>query len=515
MADQSKDDPKRAPVVTSGPRAVNATAIDPIDPRALAALKERQRRIQTASARSSRPAPAPAPAPTILDDVPPIVSKPSLEGPSSFDSLLKEFGAPIEQRHNERPTDPAPRMKKPAPPKPAEPAPRVPSSSGRAAVAHRAEVPKITPIPDPPPGAPKPEKQPEVSHRPRAIDPPDSARSDAMIFGPKYRVRSLIGEGATGMVYEAQHAFLDRLVAIKVLSPKSQDPRVIERFQREAKALGRIRDPGIIVIDDFDRAPDGRMYLVMERLVGEDLRAKLERERKLGGEEALEIGRSVADALSTAHAVGVVHRDLKPANVFLAKLGDRVRPKLLDFGTANLKDAAPLTQDGTVVGTPAYMSPEQVYGEAITERTDIHALSLVVYELLVGSHPFAVRSFEDTLTNVLKKVPDPLPDQLFGGLTAELSAVLAKGLEKDPAKRWATARELSRAFQDLLERNRVGQSESTTALAQPVVVPAKLAAPGANETAAEGAWLLDPRRRWAELGVAAASGAALAWLLFR
>ncbi|MBI4814908.1 MAG: protein kinase [Deltaproteobacteria bacterium] len=501
--------------------STGSTAVDPIDPKALAALKERQRRIQnTGRPHHELPEELPHARPAARGEA----------GPTSFDSLLLEFGAPTGPAGADRSKGEV----KPGPSEPKRPAPSRARPVPGGAVALRGEVPKIAPAAasearrrtrsdlrdaDPVESIPGRER-PDVAPRPPVVVAPPSDRPEPMLFGPKYRVRAVIGEGAMGVVYEAQHIQLDRTVAIKMLNPKSNDVRVAERFQREARALARIRHPGIIQVDDFEKTADGRTFLVMERLVGEDLRKRLDRETKLPLEDALDICGRAAEALSVTHAAGVIHRDLKPANIFLVKQGAHFQVKLLDFGTANLKDAPALTQAGTVIGTPAYMSPEQVYGDPITERTDIHALTLILYELLTGTHPFVVKSFEDTLTNVTNKVPDPLPEGSFGALTSDLWRVIERGLQKEPDKRWASAELLADELRKILERSRV--SNAALAEASPVVSDATAVAAPPDPAGATIAPLTEvskkagaPTRRWIELAVVLCAGILSGWLLSR
>ncbi|MBI2374088.1 MAG: serine/threonine protein kinase [Deltaproteobacteria bacterium] len=266
------------------------------------------------------------------------------------------------------------------------------------------------------------------------------------LFRPKFEVLGVLGSGGMGTVFEAVHVELDRRVAIKVLNRAQSDPSIVQRMRREARVLAKIRHPGVVEIDDFDVTSDGRAFMVLEKLEGQDLESLLRDEGKLEPSSALLIGAQICEALAAAHAVGVVHRDLKPANIFVTERGARPRVKLLDFGAANLPDSARLTQIGMVVGTPSYMAPEQVFGETITTRTDLHAVGVLVYEMLTGSQPFAEGKLTEILTRVASVMPAELPEGLAGPETPAIWTTLERALAKKPEERWATADELHDAL---------------------------------------------------------------------
>ncbi|HVX98026.1 MAG TPA: serine/threonine-protein kinase, partial [Polyangia bacterium] len=215
----------------------------------------------------------------------------------------------------------------------------------------------------------------------------------------EYRVVKLLGRGAFGAVYHAVHAVIGKQVAIKVLNAQfSEDATMAARFVDEARAVNRIGHPNIVDIFGFGALADGRKYCVMELLTGETLGAYLERRGRLSVSEAVEILSQVASALDAAHAASVVHRDLKPDNVLLSvpvsapsehSAPPPIKVKLLDFGIAQMADGLHRrTGSNMVLGTPAYMSPEQCRGAQIDSRSDIYALGVVAFEVLTGTLPF-------------------------------------------------------------------------------------------------------------------------------
>jgi tRNA A-37 threonylcarbamoyl transferase component Bud32 len=225
----------------------------------------------------------------------------------------------------------------------------------------------------------------------------------------KYRVEQLLGRGGMGAVYRARDMRLDRLVAVKVVRPELlEDHDARRRFRREAQIVARLQHPGIVSIFDFGTLAGGGAYLVMELVRGEDLRRVLHREGRLEPARAVRILSAVCAAIDAAHHEGVLHRDLKPENILLP--GGEIEAKVLDFGVAKLVadgDRAPsedphetqgaLTVAGTIVGTPAYMAPEQLGALALDSRTDVFALGVIAYEMLSGDLPFSRGSLTDVI----------------------------------------------------------------------------------------------------------------------
>src|SRR3569623_1318945 len=256
-----------------------------------------------------------------------------------------------------------------------------------------------------------------------------------------YIVRDKIGEGGMGVVFRAEHPHINRRVAIKVLHPGAdRNPEVVHRFFNEARAATEIRNEHIVEVLDFGTLPEGMPYLVMEWLDGESLGSLLRTPRKLPlGRAALSMS-GCARALRAAHGKGVVHRDLKPDNVFLVRRdGEPDLVKVLDFGIAKLlATGMPVqyqTQTGAIIGTPAYMSPEQCRGaKEIDYRTDVYALGVIGYQMLPGQLPFAAEALGALLLKHLTETPAPA-DSLEPSVPAPVSQILARALEKEPEKR--------------------------------------------------------------------------------
>jgi serine/threonine-protein kinase len=257
-----------------------------------------------------------------------------------------------------------------------------------------------------------------------------------------YRLTGKLSEGGMGIVYRAEHALLGRAAAIKLILPVwSEDRDIVQRFFNEARVTSSMRHPGIVEIFDFGYHTDGRAYLVMELLAGEPLSHRLAKVGRLEAHVAVRVARSVAGALAAAHARGVIHRDLKPDNVFLvpdADVAGGERPKLLDFGIAKLADArssAGQTRTGLVMGTPAYMSPEQCRGSGeIDARADLYSLGCILYELLGGRPPFVAEGSGELIGAQLFVAPDPLRAHL-PSVDPTLESLVMRLLEKDPARR--------------------------------------------------------------------------------
>jgi predicted Ser/Thr protein kinase len=266
-------------------------------------------------------------------------------------------------------------------------------------------------------------------------------------FG-KYRISEHLGSGGMSEVYKAYQPGLDRYVAIKVLhSFLAQEEDFLTRFQREAKFAAMLRHPNIIQIYDFDLDKEtNSYYMVMEYVDGPSLKTRLQKMAKKGQmmslEESIRIVTAIANALDYAHQRGMVHRDIKPANIMFNKDGE---PILTDFGIAKMVDVAGLTASGAMVGTPAYMAPEQGMGQAGDERSDIYSLGVVLYQLTTGHRPFDA---DTPLGVALKHINAPLPPPVVVNpdLPKSIEAVTLKALAKDPDKRYQTAKEFAIAL---------------------------------------------------------------------
>jgi serine/threonine-protein kinase len=276
------------------------------------------------------------------------------------------------------------------------------------------------------------------------------------IVGGTYRVIRLVGEGGMGEVYEATHARLAGRYAIKVLQPNvAANAEALERFRREAEITSSLRHPNIVHIMDFDRLPGGAPYLVMEFLEGLDLGARIRQWGPPPIDEVVVIVGQVASALEAAHGRGVVHRDLKPQNVCLVPLAGQARSvvKVVDFGMSKIRTAAgPLTRERTLLGTAAYMSPEQALGkiEDIDHRTDQFALGVMAYEMLSGRYAFSGENEPVILYQVVHHTPAPLVLVHPATPTRKdaLAAVVNRALEKDKSKRYPRILEFALAFED-------------------------------------------------------------------
>jgi dienelactone hydrolase len=269
-----------------------------------------------------------------------------------------------------------------------------------------------------------------------------------------YRITARLGEGGMGVVYEAEDLRLPRHVALKFLPAGQLDNHAArERFEREARAASTLNHPHICTIHDVAEH-EGHPFIVMERLRGQTLKDRLSAGPIPVGEQ-LKVGREVADALTAAHAAGIIHRDIKPANIFLTEHGDA---KVLDFGVAKVRPAAvdtdapsaaptleKLTTPGMAVGTVAYMSPEQVLGRPTDVRSDLFSLGVVLYEMATGALPFAGDSMGAVFDAILHKAPTS-PVRLNPRMPVELERIVNRCLEKDATKRWASAAELRDAL---------------------------------------------------------------------
>ncbi len=274
-----------------------------------------------------------------------------------------------------------------------------------------------------------------------------------------YRILQQIGEGGMGSVWLAEHAMLGRRAAIKVLHQSfSSQPEIVTRFFNEARAATAISDPGIVQIFDFGYHVDQSAYIVMELLEGEALDRRLSRLGVLQVADTLRIMRPVASSLHAAHMRGIVHRDLKPENIFLVRdpevMGGE-RPKLLDFGIAKLNggDSAQKTLTSAVMGTPAFMSPEQCRGAGEVDlRSDIYSMGCVMYMLLTGQPPFNSEGVGEIIVMHLTETPLP-PSTRMPGIPPEVDELVMRCLAKNPAERFATALELAHAIGTRLGAN--------------------------------------------------------------
>jgi len=263
----------------------------------------------------------------------------------------------------------------------------------------------------------------------------------------RFRIDRKLGEGGTSTVYEVSHVITDKKFAIKWLLPElALEDAAVDRFIHEARVGGKFAHPHAVQVYDICKASDS-FYMLMELLQGESVQTKLERESRLSLQEACSIVLACADVLCAAHRVGIIHRDLKPANIFLSKEGDQPEvTKLLDFGISTFcSDLQSLsltaTPRGSVIGTPLYMSPEQMLGEPVDRRADIYALGAVLYELVSGQPPFQADCYGELVVKVTVEASPP-PLEEIAPVDRQFAAVVARAMARRPEDRFASMEEL-------------------------------------------------------------------------
>jgi serine/threonine protein kinase len=275
----------------------------------------------------------------------------------------------------------------------------------------------------------------------------------------RYKILGELGRGAMGIVYRAEDPVLDRQLAIKTVFVPADDADRREyeaRFTQEARAAGKLGHPGIVTIYDVGREGE-IVYMAMELLEGVDLGAQAAT-RRFPVTEAVSIVERVADALAFAHDRGVVHRDIKPPNIMLVGGG---RVKIMDFGIAHMRSSDLKTQTGLMMGTPRYMSPEQVAGRPMDQRSDIFSLGTVLYELLTGTKLFAGNDATEIMYNVSQLRPVP-PSRINRQVPAMLNLVVAKAMEKDVGERYQNAHQFAADLRACLNELGVQRADTNT-----------------------------------------------------
>jgi eukaryotic-like serine/threonine-protein kinase len=285
----------------------------------------------------------------------------------------------------------------------------------------------------------------------------------------RYRIESLLGEGGMGVVYRATHIYLDTQFAVKILNQELvANQSAIERFRREAKATGRIHHPNAIQVTDFGVTSERIVYLVMELVDGKTLGDLLQSEGSLDYRRAVGIMLQVCAAVEAAHQSGVIHRDLKPDNIKIKQVGDSERIKVLDFGIAMLREREPtsdshnsnnsnddpnlyrtITETGTIIGTPQYMSPEQCRARKLDPRSDIYSLGIILYELLSGKHLYPSIEALDVMLKQIREMPPSLRE-VCPTVPSAIESVVMRALEKDPARRQSSAAEFAAELEQAL-----------------------------------------------------------------
>lgn len=297
-----------------------------------------------------------------------------------------------------------------------------------------------------------------------AEQPKQAAASDdqdafiGQIVAKNFRIEKLLGVGGMGKVYKARQLSLDKDVVIKILHDHFRDdPQLVQRFQREARAASRLNHPNSIQVIDFGQDDNGVLFMAIEFLNGRDLFGILKEDGPLSAERLAKMMIQVCSALAEAHAQNVIHRDLKPENIMIVDHRGTEHVKVLDFGIAKIQDpdetpGQALTQAGMVCGTPEYMSPEQARGLKLDHRSDLYALGVVCYQLVTGELPFTADSPIGIVTKHILEEPEP-PAARFPNLNIPpaLEQLIMKSMAKDADARFATATEMGTAFEDMLK----------------------------------------------------------------
>ncbi len=291
----------------------------------------------------------------------------------------------------------------------------------------------------------------------------------AQVLG-QYQLEEKIGEGAMGVVYRARHAFLPRPTAVKLLRPEMASRRFVERFKREVSAVARLQHPSTIAIYDTGRTPDGALYYAMELLDGIELRDIVMRHGALPPGRVIHLLRQACGSLAEAHEARMIHRDVKPGNIMVCRHGGMYDVvKLLDFGLVKehesnrVREGPQLTTERSVIGTPAYMSPEAITDPLrVDARTDLYALGAVGYFMLTGSNMFNAQTRDEVLRLQLTEIPPFPSDRLGRPIPEDLERIIMRCLEKDRDARPASARELDEALGKCQDASSWTQHEART-----------------------------------------------------
>ncbi len=298
---------------------------------------------------------------------------------------------------------------------------------------------------------------PTVLRTPTSVD----AVVPGAVFGGRYRIEKMLGRGGFGAVYRAKHVATQQDLVVKVLKPDlADDATQVQRFFNEARTTSQLTHHHTVRVFDFGQTDTGLLYMAMELLNGVELAAPLRETGTIEPLRAVRIAVGVLRSLAEAHQAGLVHRDLKPDNIFLCKVhGEDDFVKVIDFGIAkatNTSSDSGLTKTGFTVGTPKYMSPEQVLNKPLDGRSDLYALGVILYQCLSGEVPFVGNSPMETLMLHLQQEPRPLREVAAAPLPAGLHDVVMRALRKQPWDRFVDAEDMRAALEDVLEQTGVG-----------------------------------------------------------
>jgi eukaryotic-like serine/threonine-protein kinase len=310
------------------------------------------------------------------------------------------------------------------------------------------------------------------------------------LIDSKYRIVRLLGEGGMGAVYEGQNVRIGHRVAIKVLHAElAMRGDVLERFEREAQAAGKIGSEHIVEVYDLGELPGGARYMVMEFLDGENLSARVQTSGRMTAHAIAPLMLELLDGLGAAHAAGIIHRDLKPDNIFLVrdKKTGKDFVKIVDFGVSKFSQTSPdavmsMTRTGAVIGTPYYMSPEQAKGSKFTDhRSDLYSVGVVLFECATGQVPFQADTFNELMFKIVLE-PPPDPEVIVQGLDPRFAAIIKKAMAREPGARYQNAAEFQQAVADWMAT--AGLTSSATFQAAP---PPRPPMPSAAELASTSA----------------------------
>lgn len=288
------------------------------------------------------------------------------------------------------------------------------------------------------------------------------------VVAKKYTISGLLGFGGMGAVYEAIQSPMERKVALKLIP--TIDPTATIRFEREATTVSKLSHPNTVTVFDFGQTQDGHLYLAMEHLIGHTLTDLVRGQGPLAPERAVHITTQICRALGEAHRLGIMHRDIKPDNIFLINVDrDPDYVKVLDFGIAKAihgEDSADLTADGRIIGTPRYMSPEQILATPIDHRADIYSLGCILFEMICGAPPFGGNNTAALMMSHAQQAPPSFAERLsheqLNRLPAGLEAVVQRSMAKNPSHRPQTTDELRKELEQALRINQAYNTGSTT-----------------------------------------------------